>query len=132
MRSSKGCPASWRTPRRRAVDVLPKLLASYSPIQTALPVLADAALKGAILVVIAAAAAYLLRKRSAASRHAAWTAAVIGHLALPALVLLLPAWQMPLVPAASRMRVESAQTAAGAPIKAPGANAAVDAGKPVT
>ena len=68
--------------------MLPQLLTTLSPIRSALPILIDAALKGAILVAIAAAAAYLLRKRSAASRHAAWTAAVIGHLAIPALVLL--------------------------------------------
>jgi len=70
--------------------MLQQFLTSHSSIQSALPILSDAALKGAILVAIAAAAAYLLRKRSAASRHAAWTAAVIGHLAIPALVLFLP------------------------------------------
>src|SRR3954463_4673471 len=69
-------------------------------IQSALPVMLDAALKGAVLVVLAAAAAYLLRNRSAASRHAVWSAAVIGHLTIPILMLVLPVWKMPVLPAA--------------------------------
>jgi beta-lactamase regulating signal transducer with metallopeptidase domain len=92
--------------------MLSQFLADHSWIQSALPVLIDAALKGAILVAIAAFTAYLLRKRSAASRHAAWTAAVIGHLAIPALVLFLPALTIPVLPAASWMRAESAVTTA--------------------
>ena len=88
--------------------MLSQFLATHSSIQGALPILIDATLKGAILVLIAAAAAHLLRNRSAASRHAAWTAAVVGHLAIPALVLLLPAWQMPFLPAASWMQAEAA------------------------
>ena len=88
--------------------MLSQFLADHSSIQGALPILIDAALKGAILVAIAGLAAFVLRNRSAASRHAAWTAAVIGHLAIPALVLLLPAWKMPLLPAASWMQAESA------------------------
>lgn len=76
------------------------LLGSSSSIQSVLPIVIDASLKGAFLVAVAAAAAYLLRKRSAASRHAVWTAAVIGHLAIPALVLILPAWKIPVLPAA--------------------------------
>ena len=111
--------------------MLSQFLATHSSIQSALPILIDAALKGAILVAIAAVAAYLLRNRSAASRHAAWTAAVIGHLAIPALVLLLPAWKMPLLPAASWMGSEPASAVAPAN-RAPETNAAGDAAKPVS
>ena len=87
-------------------------LAGYSSFQRVLPVFIDAALKGALLVLIAAIAAYLLRNRSAASRHAVWTSAVVGHLTIPVLALLLPAWTMPLLPAASWMQSEPAVSTA--------------------
>ena len=79
--------------------MISRFLIDHFRIEGALPVLFDVALKGALLVAIAAVAAYALRKRSAASRHAAWTAAVVGHLAIPALILVLPAWKLPLLPA---------------------------------
>ena len=60
-------------------------------------ILADTALKGLVLIAIAAIASYFLRKRSAASRHAVWTAAVIGHLALPVFGAVVPDWRIPLV-----------------------------------
>ena len=63
----------------------------------------DTALKGSLLIAAAAAAAYFLRNRSAAARHAAWTAAVIGHLVLPALSILMPEWRVSLIPSPSWM-----------------------------
>jgi beta-lactamase regulating signal transducer with metallopeptidase domain len=80
------------------------LLGGASSIQSSLPILLDAALKGAILVAAAGVAAHFLRNRAAASRHALWTAAVIGHLTIPALALILPAWNQPLLPAAPWMQ----------------------------
>jgi beta-lactamase regulating signal transducer with metallopeptidase domain len=78
-------------------------LAAALPFDTAelinvLGLLLDGALKGMLLVAAAAIAAYALRNRSAAARHAAWTAAVVGHLALPAIALLAPAWRLPFLP----------------------------------
>ncbi|HKR08676.1 MAG TPA: hypothetical protein VJS39_05760, partial [Gemmatimonadaceae bacterium] len=81
-------------------------------IQGLLPLLADAAIKGAVLVVLATLAVFALRKKSAASRHAVWSAAVIGHLAIPTFMLLLPAWQIPLLPAAPWIASEASSTIA--------------------
>ncbi len=91
--------------------MIAEFLAEHVWLQRSLPVLVDGALKGGVLVLVAAIAAYLLRNRSAAARHAVWTAAVIGHLAIPVLAVLLPQWRMPILPEASWMRTASASTA---------------------
>ena len=63
----------------------------------ALPLLADAAIKGLVVFGAAAIAVALCRRRSAATRHAIWAGAVAAQLALPVLSALLPAWRVPLV-----------------------------------
>ena len=62
-------------------------------------ILLDSAIKGSVLIAIAAAVAYVLRDKSASARHAAWTAAVIGHLALPLLAVVMPQWRISILPA---------------------------------
>jgi beta-lactamase regulating signal transducer with metallopeptidase domain len=95
--------------------MLSDFISAHPSLQSALPVLFDGAIKGAVLVVIAAIATYLLRGRSAASRHAVWTAAVVGHLAIPALVLVLPSWTMPLLPSTPWMAASGPTASALSP-----------------
>jgi beta-lactamase regulating signal transducer with metallopeptidase domain len=59
------------------------------------PILADAALKGSLVLGVAAAAAWCLRGRSAAARHLVWTAAAAALLALPLLTAILPELRVP-------------------------------------
>ncbi|HEX2201774.1 MAG TPA: hypothetical protein VHG91_00675, partial [Longimicrobium sp.] len=61
--------------------------------------LADAAVKGILLLALAAVAARLLRHASAAARHLAWTLGFAGVLALPLLGVLVPQWQVRVLPA---------------------------------
>ena len=71
--------------------------------------LADAILKATLLFAIAAIASLALRRGSAAARHLMWTLALVSALALPALSLALPRWQLPLVtvPSTSTSPVEA-------------------------
>ena len=60
----------------------------------ALPLLADASLKGAVLLVVAGLCALLMRRASAAARHMVWLAAVLALLLLPVLAVVLPGWRV--------------------------------------
>jgi beta-lactamase regulating signal transducer with metallopeptidase domain len=94
--------------------MIAEFLAQHVWLQKMLPILVDAAMKGALLVLLAGTASYFLRNRSAAARHAVWTAAVIGHLAIPIFAVLLPAWRIPLLPEAAWMRAASSPNLDGA------------------
>jgi HEAT repeat protein/beta-lactamase regulating signal transducer with metallopeptidase domain len=54
-------------------------------------------LKGTVLLIATLAVARLLRGSSAATRHLAWTAGVVGLLAMPFIMTLLP-WHIPVLP----------------------------------
>ena len=92
--------------------MISQFLSENTGLGVVMPVMIDAAIKGAMLVLVAAIAAYLLRNRSAASRHAVWTAAVVGHLAIPVLAITLPEWRLPILPAAAWMTTAMEQPAA--------------------
>ncbi len=56
--------------------------------------LAAASVKSAALLAAGAVATMVLRRGSAAARHLAWSVAVVGALAIPALTAVLPAWRI--------------------------------------
>jgi len=64
--------------------------------------LADAAVKGTLILLAALAATRLMRRRSAAARHLVWMVALASMLALPLATRLLPAWRVVPVPAPLR------------------------------
>ncbi len=57
------------------------------------------ALKGTLIFLAAFFIVGLLRRASAATRHAVWTLALAAALILPVLFLVLPGWQVPVLPA---------------------------------
>ena len=57
---------------------------------------ADAILKATLILGAAAIASIVLRRASAAVRHLVWTLALIAALAIPALSLALPRWELPI------------------------------------
>lgn len=66
----------------------------YLTSAAALPLLADASLKGAALLVLAGAVVLLMRRSSAAARHMVWLAAVVALLLVPVLAVVLPGWRV--------------------------------------
>jgi beta-lactamase regulating signal transducer with metallopeptidase domain len=63
-----------------------------------LTMLADAALKGFVLLAVIALLALAMRQTSAARRHLVWLLGVVGLLILPLLSAALPAWQVHVLP----------------------------------
>lgn len=64
-----------------------------------LPFLAQLALKATLILGVTAVAAAALWRSSAAVRHLVWCVGVAGVLALPLFGAILPAWELPLLPA---------------------------------
>jgi outer membrane protein assembly factor BamB/beta-lactamase regulating signal transducer with metallopeptidase domain len=58
------------------------------------PAIAGGAVRGFVLLAFAALCAILFRRASAASRHALWTMALAGLLAIPPLSALIPGWRV--------------------------------------
>lgn len=74
------------------------MLESGSSIQW-LAVLADATMKGLLIIVVTGVASLLLRRGSSATRHLIWTMASASLLCLPVLSVALPKLQVPILPA---------------------------------
>jgi HEAT repeat protein/beta-lactamase regulating signal transducer with metallopeptidase domain len=76
----------------------------------------DAIAKASLIFAAAAVLSLLLRRRSAAARHMIWTLALGSVLVLPALSLLLPRWQVPLVTLNSSVELPSATPSIAGPV----------------
>ena len=66
-----------------------------------LPLALDLIVKATIVLAAAALAAAALRRASASARHFVWTLGLLSALAVPALTLSLPRWELPIVRIAS-------------------------------
>ncbi len=62
--------------------------------ELALPVMLDAAIKGAVILVLTALIVLAMRRASAAARHLVWLLGILGMLILPALSAALPGWHI--------------------------------------
>jgi beta-lactamase regulating signal transducer with metallopeptidase domain len=60
----------------------------------AVPLLADASLKGAALLVLAGVGVLVMRRASASARHMVWLAAMVALLIVPVLSVVLPGWRV--------------------------------------
>jgi len=68
--------------------------------------------KATILLTFAWITASAARRRSAAFRHLAWAAGILGSLTLPLVTLLLPAWRSPIYPSRPMTMIRSPSSVA--------------------
>jgi beta-lactamase regulating signal transducer with metallopeptidase domain len=68
---------------------------SHANVALLLPILADAAIKGFIILTLAAIAARVMSKGPAARRHLLWVLAFTGTLVIPILSAISPSWRIP-------------------------------------
>ena len=59
----------------------------------------EVALKGTLLLVLAAMTAFIFRRAAASLRHLLWSFGLVAMLAIPALMLVLPRWNLSILPA---------------------------------
>lgn len=64
------------------------------------------AVKGTLIFLLAFFVVGLLRRASAATRHAVWTLALAAALVLPVLFVVLPGWQVPVLPASPSVALD--------------------------
>src|SRR5258708_24692039 len=62
-----------------------------------LPIVLDAVAKASVVLVLTALVAAALRRASASARHFVWTLGLLSALAVPALSVALPRWEIPIV-----------------------------------
>ncbi|HET9532715.1 MAG TPA: HEAT repeat domain-containing protein [Blastocatellia bacterium] len=80
------------------MNPLPDVLSLSSQSSHWFGLLFDLAIKGAVILAVAALTSVALRRASAAVRHLVWNLALVSLLALPALSLVLPAWNVAVLP----------------------------------
>ena len=102
--------------------------ASGSP---ALAFLVEAALQGTLLLAVAALLVLALRRGSAAHRHLVWACALVGLVALPIMLALLPAWRVS-APALAWLAPGSSAPPAAESSQAPSSTPAPQAAAPVS
>src|SRR5688500_11079293 len=75
-----------------------------------LPIVLDAVAKASVILAVTALAAVALRRASASARHLVWSLGLLSALAVPALSVALPRWELPIVtiaaPAATASQAE--------------------------
>ncbi|NND71291.1 MAG: hypothetical protein HKN43_06910, partial [Rhodothermales bacterium] len=92
------------------LSMIEQLLSADNFILDATPLLlASLLIKSSIVVGIAGAIAFLLRYSSASLRHIVLTIAMASLLVVPLLVLVLPAWELPLLPSNDTPEIDNAE-----------------------